>query len=142
MTDHVAVVSLAPGEDNPNVDFGFSYPQSCIDLQKTAPPSALIGEPITYHFRVENCGEVPLEAIVYDKMLDPCGTKCGLWNGPLAPGEVVEFDHVYDPTQPIACDARIIQLGGGPIPSQSPNTEPDDTRYRLQGLPQCGYSRG
>ncbi len=125
--EHEAVVNLAPGEDNADVDFGFSYPQSCIDLQKTAPPSVLIGEPITYHFRVENCGEVPLEAIVYDKMLDPCGTKGGLWNGPLAPGEVVEFDHVYDPTEPITCDARIIQLGGGQIPIPSPSPSPSPT---------------
>ena len=68
-------------------------PEPCIDLEKTGPETAEPGETITYHFWVQNCGDVALEggAQVYDPLFgdEP------IWSGSLQPGEVAEFDMTY-----------------------------------------------
>jgi len=57
------------------------------------PETAEPGETITYHFWVQNCGDVALEggAQVYDPLFgdEP------IWSGSLQPGEVAEFDMTY-----------------------------------------------
>jgi len=67
--------------------------QTCIDLEKTGPETALPGETITYHFKVSNCGDVTLAggAQVYD----PLFGSSPIWDGDLEPGEFAEFDKTY-----------------------------------------------
>jgi uncharacterized repeat protein (TIGR01451 family) len=95
-TDHQATVTLGEGEENNTIDFGFFY--SCIDLEKTGPDSVGVDGTITYHFRVENCGDVVLHgaAHVYDPLLNPCGDH-EIWNAVVWPGEAPEFDRTYTP---------------------------------------------
>ena len=68
-------------------------PETCINLKKTGPTTAEPGAEITYHFRVENCGDVILAggAQVYD----PLFGDAPIWDGDLEPQEVVEFDMAY-----------------------------------------------
>jgi len=89
-------VTLAAGDDNPTIDFGFF--QTCINLEKTGPETVQAGETITYHFIVTNCGDVVLDsgAQVYDPLIDPSGRP--IWKGVLQPGQVVEFDRTYTTT--------------------------------------------
>jgi hypothetical protein len=98
------VVRLAEGESL-TVEFGNVYtcepapeppgpePETCIDLEKTGPGAADPGATITYHFWVENCGDVVLGggAQVYD----PLFGDGPIWDGDLDPGEVAEFDKTY-----------------------------------------------
>ncbi len=93
---HRASVTLAAGEHNPTIDFGFF--RTCIELLKTGPVSVSLGQTIIYHFRVENCSDVVLHggAQVYDPLLDPSGNP--IWDGILQPGQVVTFTRSYVPT--------------------------------------------
>jgi len=96
-TNHEATVTLAEGEDKDTIDFGFFY--SCIELEKTGPDSVGLGETITYHFVVTNCGDVVLHgaAHVYDPLLNPCGDH-EIWNAVVWPDNPVhEFDRTYTP---------------------------------------------
>ena len=61
-----APVTLAAGEHNPDVDFGFFV--TGIDLVKTGPGSVSVGDTITYHFQVVNTGDVDLNAIITDTL--------------------------------------------------------------------------
>jgi len=89
-------VFLDIGEVKENVDFGFF--RACVSLEKTGPefmdPN---GETITYHFRVENCGDVVLHGgvSVYDPLIEPSGDH-QIWWSVVYPGEVYEFDRTYD----------------------------------------------
>lgn len=86
-------VSLVSGQD-PDDCF-----ETCVDLEKTGPETAGPGDPITYHFWVKNCGDLPLRAgaQVYDKLfgVEP------IWDGVLQPGAVAEFSKCY--TLPDVC---------------------------------------
>ncbi|NOZ49374.1 MAG: hypothetical protein GXP37_04900, partial [Chloroflexi bacterium] len=97
-TNHEASVSLSLGETNGDVDFGFF--RTSVDLQKTGPQSIQLGDTITYHFRVENTGDVVLHGgvSVYDAMLEPSGDH-KIWNHVVWPGEVYTFDRTYTPTE-------------------------------------------
>lgn len=99
-THRSAPVTLAAGEHNPDVDFGFFV--TGIDLVKTGPGSVSVGDTITYHFQVVNTGDVVLHggAQVYDPMLNPCGDH-EIWSGVIQPGQVVELDRTYTTT---TCD--------------------------------------
>jgi hypothetical protein len=87
-------VILAAGEQNTDIDFGFFT--AAIELTKTGPQTSQTGETITYHFRVQNIGDVVQHggAQVYDPMINP-DKDHKIWNGILQPGQVVEFDQVY-----------------------------------------------
>jgi hypothetical protein len=95
-TTHEATVTLAAGEHNPTIDFGFFH--TCVDLQKTGPVSVTLGEEVTYHFVVINCGDLVHHggAQVYDPLINPDGNH-EIWSGVIWPGEVVEFDGTYTP---------------------------------------------
>ncbi|MCD6473733.1 MAG: DUF11 domain-containing protein, partial [Thermoplasmata archaeon] len=97
--DHQTWVYIGCGECEKHADFGFFH--ACISLQKTGPTQALLGQQITYHFVVENCGDVVLHggAHVYDKLLNPYGDH-EIWEHVVWPGEVYEFDYNYT----IPCD--------------------------------------
>jgi len=87
-------ITVVSGEQRTDIDFGFFTAK--IELTKTGPQTAQVGETITYHFRVENRGDVAQEggAQVYDPMIEPdCDHK--IWDGELQPGQVVEFEHTY-----------------------------------------------
>jgi len=68
----------------------------CIDLEKSGPTHTCVGEEVTYHFRVENCGDIVLHtgAHVYDPLINPSGDH-KIWSGVLQPGQVEEFDRTY-----------------------------------------------
>ena len=87
-------VTLAAGEHKEFVDFGFF--QSCVELEKTGPYTAHEGDSISYHFRVENCGDVVLHGGVgvYDPLLEPDGDH-QIWWHVVYPQEVYEFDRSY-----------------------------------------------
>ena len=92
-------VAVPAGGSVTTVDFGFF--RTGIDLEKTGPETVDSAEPIAYHFRVENTGDVVPHggAQVYDLMLDPSG--CPIWSGVVQPGQIIEFDRVYTaPTGP------------------------------------------
>lgn len=97
-TTHQATVTLATGEHNPTIDFGFFH--TCIDLQKTGPVSVTIGANVTYHFVVINCGDLVHHggAHVYDPLISLYGYH-EIWNGVVWPGEVYEFDRTYTPSR-------------------------------------------
>ena len=88
------VVTLAAGEQKEFVDFGFF--RSCVELDKTGPTTADEGDSISYHFRVENCGDVVLHGGVgvYDPLLEPSGDH-QIWWHVVYPQEVYEFDRSY-----------------------------------------------
>lgn len=90
------LVTLADGEENGDVDFGFFT--TGIDLTKAGPETVNLGEPVAYHFRVENTGDVVLHsgAQVYDAMINPYGDH-RIWSGVLQPGQVEEFDRTCTP---------------------------------------------
>ena len=90
-------VVLSVGQARTDLDFGLFT--SAIDLIKTGPDAVEAGEVITYHFRVQNLGDVVQHggAQVYDPMINPDGDH-KIWNGVLQPGQVVEFDRVYTTT--------------------------------------------
>ena len=79
-----------------NQTIGPACANPCIDLQKSGPDTACVGDEITYHFRVENCGDVVLHggAHVYDPLINPSGDH-EIWDGILQPGDVTEFDRTY-----------------------------------------------
>jgi choice-of-anchor A domain-containing protein/uncharacterized repeat protein (TIGR01451 family)/TQXA domain-containing protein len=95
-TNHKSTVTLNCG-NNPTVDFGFY--KTCISFQKTAPASVKLGQTITYHFRIENCGDLVLHGgvDVVDPLLKPDGDHI-IANGVVNPGQVWEFDKTYTPT--------------------------------------------
>ncbi|NOZ71055.1 MAG: hypothetical protein GXP38_03950 [Chloroflexi bacterium] len=97
-TNHEASVTLSLGEINNDVDFGFF--RTSVDLQKTGPATVQEGGTITYHFRVENTGDVVLHGgvSVYDALIEPSGDH-EIWNDVVWPGEVYEFDRTYTPSQ-------------------------------------------
>ena len=74
----------------------YSGCQTCISLEKTGPSTAHVGDTITYHFTVTNCGELVLHggAHVYDPLINPCGNH-EIWSGVLQPGQSVSFDRTY-----------------------------------------------
>ena len=96
-TFRFAPATLAAGEHDPTIDFGFF--RTCVNLIKTGPDVVQGGDTITYHFRVENCGDVVLHggAQVYDALINPCGDH-QIWSDVLQPGEVAEFDRTYTTT--------------------------------------------
>lgn len=80
-------VSLASGTGPP-------LPNICVDLEKTGPETARPGETITYHFRVHNCGDLPLLSggMVFDNLFG----ESPIWQqNPFGPGEVADFDMTY-----------------------------------------------
>ncbi len=92
-----ATITLSDGDSTHNdVDFGFIT--TGIDLQKTGPSSSNVNDDITYHFRVENTGDIVLHggAHVYDEMIEPDGDH-EIWSDVVYPGEVYEFDRTYTP---------------------------------------------
>ncbi len=95
---HEAAVSLNDGNIHNDVDFGFFM--TGVDLQKTGPDSVVLGDDITYHFRVENTGDVVLHGgvHVYDALIEPDGDH-EIWSGVVYPGEVYEFDRTYTPDE-------------------------------------------
>jgi len=97
-TTHEAIVTLGPGENNTDVDFGFFY--TCVDLQKSGPASVNAGDTVTYSFRVENCGDVVLHGgvSVYDALIEPSGNH-EIWWSVVWPGEVYQFDRTYTSTE-------------------------------------------
>jgi VCBS repeat-containing protein len=90
-------VVLTAGESDFDIDFGFFT--TGIDLTKTGPETVKVSETITYHFRLENTGDVVLHggAQVYDSLINPCGDH-QIWSGILQPGQVIEFDRAYSTT--------------------------------------------
>ncbi|MBL7189513.1 MAG: hypothetical protein ISS70_24560, partial [Phycisphaerae bacterium] len=91
------IINLGIGEDRTDIDFGFFT--AIIELTKTGPNTVQAGETITYHFRVQNLGDVVQHggAQVYDPMLNPKGNH-KIWSGVLQPGQAVEFDRAYTTT--------------------------------------------
>ena len=90
-------VTLAAGEDNPTIDFGFF--KACVELTKAGPAEVTTGDVISYHFTVVNCGDVVLHggAAVYDAMLQPCGDH-QIWWDVVWPGETKTFTRTYQTT--------------------------------------------
>ena len=90
-------VTLSSGQHKTDIDFGFST--AIIDLTKTGPETGQVGQTITYHFRVENLGDVVQHggAQVYDAMINSYSDH-EIWDGILQPGQVVEFDRAYSIT--------------------------------------------
>ncbi len=97
LTHRSESVLLAAGEVEFDIDFGFFT--TGIDLTKTGPETVRVGETITYHFRLENTGDIVLHggAQVYDALINPCGDH-KIWSGILQPGQVIEFDRAYSTT--------------------------------------------
>ncbi len=95
-SNHEASVTLSSGEDDQDVDFGFY--RTGVSLTKTGPQSVAAGDVITYHFRVENTGDLVLHggAHVYDPLINPGGDH-EIWTNTVWPGEVYEFDKTYTP---------------------------------------------
>ncbi len=89
-------VALLAGEHDTGSDFGFFT--TGIDLAVTGPEKVRARQAITYHFRIENRGDVVLHggAQVYDPLINP-GRDHLIWCGVLEPGQVVEFDRTYTP---------------------------------------------
>ncbi len=98
MDTHDAWTTLSAGEFDDTIDFGFFY--VCVYLEKTGPDSAVPGEEVTYHFRVENCGDIVLHGgvSVYDALIEPYGDH-EIWWSVVWPGEVYEFDRTYTPDE-------------------------------------------
>ena len=96
--NHEVAVYLCEQSTHNDVDFGFIT--TGIDLVKTGPGTTSLGDDITYHFRVENTGDVVLHAgaHVYDELIEPEGNH-EIWSGVVYPGEVKEFDRTYTPEQ-------------------------------------------
>jgi hypothetical protein len=94
VTHRSGPVTLASGENNPTVDFGFFT--TGIELTKTGSATVCPGGTITYHFTVTNTGDVVLHggAHVYDALLNPCGSH-EIWSSVMQPGDVVTFDKTY-----------------------------------------------
>ncbi len=80
--------------DNFTIDFGFY--KTCVSLIKEGPETAKPGDVITYHFRIENCGDVKLGGgvDVYDELINPSGNH---WinNISLGAGEKYHFTRDY-----------------------------------------------
>jgi hypothetical protein len=75
-------------------------PEPCIDLEKSCPETAMPGDTITYHYRLENCGDYDHKgaAQVYDPLFGPDP----IWDNELPATAIVEFDKTY--TLPEKCD--------------------------------------
>jgi len=67
--------------------------QPCIDLKKTGPETAEVGETITYTFVLTNCGTTPLKGGAH--VYDPLFSSGSIWDGDMYPGDVVEFEKTY-----------------------------------------------
>ncbi len=95
-SSHEVTVTLNNNDDM-TIDFGFF--KTCISLEKTGPASVNVGDDITYHFTVKNCGDLVLHggAHVYDAMLNPNGNH-EIWSGVLQPGQTANFDKTYTTT--------------------------------------------
>ncbi len=93
---HEVTVSLCDVSTRNDIDFGFFT--TGVDLEKTGPATVNLGNDITYHFRLENTGDVVLHggAHVYDPLIAPSGDH-EIWSGVVYPGEVYEFDRTYTP---------------------------------------------
>jgi len=93
ITSHSVNVSFLC-EENPDVDFGFF--KTCVSLTKTGAESVDAGETITYHFVLENCGDIVLHggAQVYDELINPNGDH-KIWDGIVQPHTSVSFDRTY-----------------------------------------------
>ena len=83
-------------EDYEQLDIDFGFYTTGVSLEKTGPDSVVAGDEITYHFRLENTGDVVLHggAHVYDPLIEPDGDH-EIWSGVVYPGEVYEFDRTY-----------------------------------------------
>ena len=95
-SDNSATVTLSCS-DNPTIDFGFF--KTSFTFLKTGPQTVNDGDVITYHFRVENTGDVVLHGgvSVFDALINPSGNH-QIWNHVVQPGEVFEFDKTYTAT--------------------------------------------
>ncbi len=95
-SNHEVTVTINNGNDL-TIDFGFF--KTCVTLSKTGPNSVTAGDVITYHFVIENCGDIVLHggAHVYDAMLNPNGNH-EIWSGVLNPGASASFDKQYTTT--------------------------------------------
>jgi hypothetical protein len=114
-------ITLAAGQYNATIDFGFY--QTCINFQKTTLQSEVdAGLPVTYHFRVENCGDLVLHggAHVYDPLLNPSGDH-QIWEGAVWPAEVYEFEETYTPESSFCGDVTntATAVGHPQLPSGS-----------------------
>jgi hypothetical protein len=114
-------ITLAAGQYNATIDFGFY--QTCINFQKTTLQSEVdAGLPVTYHFRVENCGDLVLHggAHVYDPLLNPSGDH-QIWEGVVWPGEVYEFEETFTPESSFCGDVTntATAVGHPQLPSGS-----------------------
>ena len=95
--DHNTVTVTLSCSDNPTIDFGFF--KTSFTFKKTGPQTVNSGDVITYHFRVENTGDVILHGgvSVFDALINPSGNH-QIWNHVVQPGEVFEFDKTYTAT--------------------------------------------
>ncbi len=86
--------SAWPGQNRTDVDFRLHRQSAGVNLVKTGPATAKVGDTITYHFKVTNTGNTYLYGgvTINDPMLGGAisGTKT-----PVAPGEVNEFCTPY-----------------------------------------------
>ncbi len=69
---------------------------SCIDLEKTGPETAMSGDVVTYNFKVTNCGELTI--LDGFEVYDPLFGSDPIRSGILDPGEIDEFDMTYQVT--------------------------------------------
>lgn len=108
--DNTTTVTLAVEEDRTHVDFGYTGNLPSVDIVKTGPATAKVGDMITFHFKVTNTGNTCLYGgvTVNDPLLGG-----NIWHKtPVAPGEVNEFDATYvikstDPDQLVNCATAI-----------------------------------
>lgn len=93
--DGATTLALGIGDNRTDLDFGYKLRLVVltpdIELVKTGPATARVGDTITYHFVVTNTGQTALDITVDDAML---GGVIWQKNGVL-PGEVNEFDAQY-----------------------------------------------
>ncbi len=96
MNDNTVTVTLSCS-DNSTIDFGFF--KTSLTFMKTGPQTVNSGDVITYHFRVENTGDVVLHGgvSVFDALINPTGNH-QIWNHVVQPGEVFEFTKTYTAT--------------------------------------------
>ena len=92
-TPNCAAVTLAVGEGNLDVDFGYTGNAPGISLVKTGPDSACVGDTITYHFVVTNTGNTSLLGGV--TVTDPMLGGVIFFKTPVPAGEANEFDVTY-----------------------------------------------
>jgi len=129
LNSHEATVTLSNADDL-TIDFGFFH--TAVTLQKTGPQDVNAGGVITYHFRVENTGDLVLHGgcHVYDPLINPNGNH-EIWNAVVNPGQVVEFDRQYTTTQSdcgqLTNTAQVVGHPKMPDGSYKPNVEMSDS---------------